>query len=95
MYIVQCTTGLIKAMYQDVLFLQINICTFCLSFLQAESRQCGGTTGIVCCDNSANDGLPCLTNITQMFNNIKTVMEFRVLSSLYVELQYEIALETL
>ena len=33
----------------------------------------------MCCDNSANDGLACLTNITQMFNNIKTVMEFRVL----------------
>ena len=32
----------------------------------------------MCCDNSANDGLACLTNITQMFNNIKTVMEFRV-----------------
>jgi len=45
---------------------------------QANSRQCGGSTGIVCCDNSANDGLACLTNITQMFNNIKTVMEFRI-----------------
>ena len=37
----------------------------------------------MCCDNSANDGLACLTNITQMFNNIKTVMEFRVLSTIY------------
>ena len=46
--------------------------------VQAASRQCGGSTGIVCCDNSANAGLACLTNITQMFNNIKTVMEFRV-----------------
>jgi len=45
---------------------------------QASSRQCGGSTGIVCCDNSANAGLACLTNITQMFNNIKTVMEFRI-----------------
>ena len=37
----------------------------------------------MCCDNSANAGLACLTNITQMFNNIKTVMEFRVLSTIY------------
>lgn len=42
------------------------------------SRQCGGNTGIVCCDNSASVGLACLTNITQMFDNIKTAMEFRI-----------------
>ena len=48
-----------------------------LGYFQA-SRQCGGNTGIVCCDNSASVGLACLTNITQMFDNIKTAMEFRV-----------------
>ena len=42
------------------------------------TKQCGGSTGIVCCDNSANVDSPCLANVTQMFKNIKKAMEFRV-----------------
>jgi len=42
------------------------------------TKQCGGSTGIVCCDNSANVDSPCLANVTQMFKNIKKAMEFRI-----------------